>query len=465
MKIYFITVVCLFFSVTRSVAQPKLPQAFPLDRFIQQVKKYHPLAKQADIQVDKAIASLQAAKGAFDPAVGLDASRKTFAGKNYYYYTNPQFTVPLPLGDIKTGIENNGGDFLIAEMTKGRSSYLGVEIPLARGLLLDKRRAVLQQAKILRSQSEQERLVMYNNLLFEAYVAYWQWAASYQQYIAYSEFTEVAGKRMRLVRIAFAAGDRAMADTVEAYTQVQHYELLQAEALLKLNSAKLEMANYLWFERYTPYELPDNYTPENLQLSDNQNFKGAADLLAQSAAQNPVLQVYNFKLRSLEVEKKLKFQSLLPYFSVKANLLNKDHYPLKDLTPNFLQNNYRWGVDFKIPIFLREARGDYRNAQLKIKETNLELINKRQQTENKIRNYYNEFSSLADQLRITRSISENYKSLLRTEEFKFAQGESSLFFVNSREIKVIEILQKQTELTLKYYKAKYAMEWAAGILK
>ena len=156
---------------------------------------------------------------------------------------------------------------------------------------------------------------------------------------------------------------------------------------------------------------------------------------------------------------------MLPYFSVKANILNKDYYALKNVSTDFIQNNYKWGIDFKIPILLREARGDYKKAQLKIKETNLELINKRQQTTNKIRSYFNDFIAISQQLKTVQNMYVNYKVLLRNEELRFAQGESSLFFVNSREIKVIELLQKQIELNIKFYKAQYAMEWAAGLLK
>ena len=129
-----------------------------------------------------------------------------------------------------------------------------------------------------------------------------------------------------------------------------------------------------------------------------------------------------------------------------------------------MENNYKWGIDFRIPLFLREARGDYKKAQLKIKETNFELLNKRQETENKIRSYFMEFYALVAQQQTAQNMYKNYQSLLRTEELKFAQGESSLFIVNTRETKLIEILQKQIDLTFKAYKAKYAMEWAAGLL-
>ena len=465
MNKFFILITAILLSVLESFAQENTQQIFTLDDFIQQVKQYHPLAKQADIQVDKALAELMSARGAFDPSLEFDASRKTFNDKNYYFYNNPQLTVPLPVGNIKTGLENNGGEYITSEVSKGKTSYLGIEMPLAKGLLLDKRRAVLQQAKILRNQSRQERLLMFNNLLFEAYITYWQWAASYQQYTSYTRFTEVAANRMRLVRIAFVSGDRALADTVEAYTQIQNYQLLQADALLKLNNAKFEMANYLWLANYNGYQLPANFTPQNLEFSNTSNYKNIDDLLTQSSTQNPGLLIYDFKINSLEVDRRLKFQSLLPYLSVKANLLSKEYYAFKGISSNYMQNNYKWGIDFRIPIFLREARGDYKKAKLKIKETNLELINKRQETENKIRSYFMEFYALVSQLQTAKNMYNNYQSLLRTEELKFTQGESSLFLVNTRETKLIEILQKQIELAFKSYKAKYAMEWAAGILK
>jgi len=59
-------------------------------------------------------------------------------------------------------------------------------------------------------------------------------------------------------------------------------------------------------------------------------------------------------------------------------------------------------VDFKIQLFLRQARCDYKNTQFKIKETMLEILNKREQTENKIRSYYHELIAFASQLQTGR---------------------------------------------------------------
>ncbi|MFY7653288.1 MAG: TolC family protein, partial [Chitinophagaceae bacterium] len=438
----------LFISVCLTQAIGAQNNAVPTivspDAFIQIVKKYHPLAKQANLLVDKANAELMAAKGAFDPVIQMDAQRKTFDGKNYFFYTNPELKLPTPIGmDIKTGLEDNGGQFISTETTRGQSSYLGAEIALAKGLLIDKRRAALQQAKLLTGQSEQERLNAVNNLLFDAYADYWKWAGTFRLYGIYNKFVSVAADRLRLVRVGFLNGDRALMDTVEAFTQLQNFRLLQSEALLDYANASVDLSYYLWDENQKGYLVPDEWIPDTVQFALNIAPKNLNEIITQAAIQNPALRSYEYKLNILEVERKLKFQSLLPTLNLKANILNRDPFVIKGVDAAFIQNNFKWGIDFKIPIFLREGRGEYKKAQIKIKETNLDFINKQRQVENKIRYYFNEASALSDQLFIIQDMYKNYLSLLKNEELRFAQGESSLFLINSRENKTLEALQKR----------------------
>jgi outer membrane protein TolC len=237
-------------------------QVLSPEKFIEQVRTFHPIAKQANIKVEKANAALLSAKGGFDPTLEMDASRKTFDGKNYYFSTNPELKLPTRIGgmDIKAGVEDNGGLFLNNQITRGQSSYLGVEMPLLKGLLIDQRRANLQQAVLFTQQSEQDRLKMQNDLLFDAYNAYWQWAGSYQLFSIYRQFLQVSLDRFRLVKLAYANGDRALIDTIEALTQVQQFQLLQTDAKVKLVNAQLELANFLWNENDAAYLLNDKFS-------------------------------------------------------------------------------------------------------------------------------------------------------------------------------------------------------------
>jgi outer membrane protein TolC len=442
-------------------------QLFTPESFIQQVKQFHPVAKQAAIQVEKAKADLQSARGGFDPSFNFDASNKTFDGKNYYYYNNPELKIPTGLGglDIKTGLESNGGKYLNPEVSTGQTSYLGVEMPLGKGLLMDKRRATLQQAKIFQSQSQQDQMKMLNDLLFNAYNAYWQWAGAYQLFSIYYKYHQISTDRLRLVRVAFENGDRAVMDTVEAMTQVLNYEAQMTDARQKINTAGLELSNYLWLENDSAYQLPSQFFPDTIQFVMSVTDQSLDVLLNRSTTENPILKAYTFKLDALDVERKLKFQSMLPMVNVKANLLNSGYNVVKGIDGNFLQNNYKWGIDVKLPLFLREGRGDYNKSKLKIQETNLEFNAKKWETENKIRNYYNEANLLQVQIKSVQSAYNGYQTLFKAENLKFYNGESSLFLVNSRESKLIETAEKLVNLRVKYFKAKYATEWAAGLLK
>ncbi len=442
-------------------------QVLSPEKFIEQVRTFHPIAKQANIKVEKANAAFLSARGGFDPTIELDASRKTFDGKNYYFSTNPELKLPTRIGgmDIKAGVEDNGGLFLNNQITRGQSSYLGVEMPLLKGLLIDQRRANLQQAVLFSQQSVQDRLKMQNDLLFDAYNAYWQWAGSYQLFSIYRQFLQVSLDRFRLVKLAYQNGDRALIDTIEALTQVQQFQLLQADAKAKLVNAQLELANFLWNENDAAYLLNDNLVPDTVQFQLYLAVEDPEQLINRANTENPTLRSLAFELEALEVQRKLKFQSLLPSLNIKANLLNQGFNVMKDFGGALLQNNYVWGVQFKIPIFLREGQGAYKQAKLKIAETNYELNAKQWSTANKIRSYYAESILLKEQIAAAQQAYNGYTALLKAETLRFQNGESSLFLLNTRENKVIETAEKLIQLRAKYLKASYGISWAAGLIR
>lgn len=457
-----VLLLCLPLSI---IAQSTGTEIFSIDRFIRQVKEYHPVAKQAGILVSVAEANLLSAKGDFDPSLSLDAGRKTFDGKNYFFHTNPEAVIPLPVGSLRAGLENNGGDYLFSEFTKGKSSYAGLELPLGRGLVLDKRRAALQQAKLYKSQSQEEQLQVLNNLLLGAYNSYWQWALAWQQEHLYDEFISLAEKRLRLVRIAFQQGDRSAMDTAEASAQLATYQLGLADAQIRRNYTALELSNFLWQDNDSIWELPYYFRPDTISDQPAASPVLPEELIAISDARNPQLKAYQFKIKALEVDQKLKAQELLPYFSLKANILYKDYFALKAIDPSYIQNNYKWGIAFSMPLFLRKERANYQQAKLKLKDAGYALSLKKQEINSKIRSYAMEANSLNGQVQTVKKLENQYRYLLHNEMLRFTQGESSLFMVNSREVKLLDLLQKKTELTVKLLKARYTADWAAGNLK
>ncbi len=433
--------------------------------FWQIVQNYHPVVKQTLIEIKQSNASLTIAQGAFDPVLQHYSTQKTLDGKNYLDYHAPSLSIPTWYGiEFSAGIENIQGSRLDPSQTVGQTSYLGVQIPLAKNLLLDKRRAALQQAKILQKMAFQDQRSELNNLLRDAMESYIAWVRSYQVMQLVQANYVNASKRFDMVRKSLEFGDRPAVDTLEALTQKQTFENLLAAKSMEYLNAKLSLSAYLWNAKTRPVDLADDVFPapnEEIRLLENADLN-LESLLEKAMQNHPELNNYRNKLDVLGIEKKLKFQSLLPKLDVSYNHLSKGGPSLYGAT--FLENNYKYGVKFELPLRLSEGRGAYQAAKLKLENEQLNLNQKQVQVEIKIRNYYNQFETLKKQIRTQESALTNYQSLVNAEEKRFENGESSLFLINSREMKSLEAAEKLADLKAYLQKTTFALQASAGIL-
>jgi len=433
------------------------------------VRKFHPVAQQAGIHIDKAQADLLIARGGFDPVLGAYVSRKRFNGTNYYSRASPEIVIPTWYGiELHSGIDNYTGERLDPTMTKGQSAFLGVSVPLARDLVMDKRRAFLKQARIFRSLAETEQKLALNDLLMDTMDAYWQWVSYYNQYLIVQANVAINTQRLDFVRKSLLNGERAAIDTIETLAQLQSFQYQQNQYQLEFRNAGLRLSAFLWTNAGEPYTLPEAAVPP-ADWDNEQNIKDfeldLSSLLSAAAQTHPEIRTYDFKLRALDIEKKLKFQQLLPKADFRYNHLSKGYNALASAGEYAIfDNNYQYGFKFEIPLRLSAGRGEYKKAQLKIQETRLGQMQKQLDLEVKVRQYYNEFNALRQQISLQNLNYANYQQLVKAEEIRFFNGESSLFLINSRENKALEARQKLIELKTKYFKIAYALQWSAGLL-
>ena len=459
--------VLLFFSGTSLKAQDSL-KTLSAAQVMELVKQFHPVAKQATIFVEKAKADVTIAKGMFDPVLKNEMAQKNFDGTDYYYYIRPELVIPTWFGvEVSAGLEYLSGNRTDPVETKGQTSYFGISVPLAKNLLMDKRRAALQTAKIFRDASAIEKRNMLNNLMLDAMTSYWNWVKHYQVYKILTEALTVNEKRVELVKTAFRLGDRPAIDTTEALTQLQNIELLKNQAWLDYQNTGLELSVFLWNANAQAYNLTVDIIPgDNLKLLnvDVATMPELNNLLDAAAKNHPELLIYNYKLDVLSIDKKLKFQELLPTVNFRYNQLGKGYDVIKTTVAPLFENNYQYGLSVGIPLRLSLGRGEYRKAKLKITETQWQQQHKQLQVETKVKSYFNELFMLKSQVALQERALKNYQALQRGEEIRFQAGESSLFLINARENKTLEALQKLQELKSKYYKTENTLQWAAGLM-
>lgn len=418
-------------------AQEITSKELTYNEFLGFVKKYHPLVKNANLEISKAQANLMMARGGFDPKIEVDFSKKQFKDKEYYSILNSSFKIPTWYGiEIKAGFDNNEGVYLNPQNTvpnQGLTS-LGINIPLGQGLFINQRMADLRKAKMQIQLSQAEKKLQAIAVLYDASIAYFNWKKSFNEVVLYEEYKNNAVIRFKGIQTSIKEGDKRAIDSVEAGITVKDRSLSLIGSQLKLAKAKLELSNFLWLENNIPLELADDIIPEaQLEYTIQETLKTNALLSSDfSINEHPKINALQSKIDILNVDRKLKANMLLPKIDVGYSYLSEPSY-----IDNYRFEDYKIGLNFYFPLFLRKERGSLKLAKYKVQETEFTLDLEKVQLTNKINAQKMEIEALSQQKELIKSVVEDYSTMLKSEERLFSFGESSLFLINSRENKLV----------------------------
>lgn len=421
--------------------------------YVLNIYQFHPIAQKAALRSDWAKAQLLESKGALDPKITSNWNEKNFDKKLYYQQFSSKLKIPTMIGvDIVGGYENTDGQYLNPENKTDNWGLwnLGVEIDVLQGLLRNQRRTAIEQAKIFQELARNEQQILLNDLMYNASKAYLIW----QQYESFNleliKNIEIADTYFQNTKQAFNNGEKTGLDTLEAHILYKDALFTKQKNELHINKARQLVQNFLWFEGQPVTLLPDT-KPENYI---NTLFNKST-IFDNNIANNPKIQASLNKISALEVDLKLKREKLKPKLKVKYNPLLQTSS--NSLLPNYSVNNFKWQIDFSMPLFLRKERGAIQKGKIKIQEIELDLKNKRNELLNKIQNSWNQQLLLDEQIALLSENVSNYKRLLEGENEKFKYGESSVFLLNKRQekyvlgqLKLIETYIKQQMEYLNY---------------
>ena len=422
--------------------------------FLGYVKKYHPVAKQAQLTIPIGQANLMKARGGFDPKIEVDYNRKEFKGTEYWDRLNATFKIPTWYGiELKGNFEQIQGEFTNPdEFLPDDGLYsLGISFSLADGFWINERMATLKRAKFFREQSKADQDLLVNKILYEASLAYFDWLRAYQDAEIFRDFLQNADRRFQGIKKSALAGDIAVIDTVEAKIAVQNRALSLEQARVKLIKRSLELSNFLWLNDL-PVELQPNVVPDSALEEDiDQTLEIMGKPLDSFTLENhPKIRSLEYKIDGLVVDKRLKANKLLPTLDVEYNFLTETPGNIGSLETN----EFKGGVVFSVPIFLRKERGDLKLAKFKLRDAEFERDNALVEIQNKVIAIYRELDSYTTQNQLIANLVRDYNTLLSAEERKFSFGESSLFLINSRESKLIDAYLKQNEVQNKFFFTK-----------
>ncbi len=453
----------LFLNVS-AYGQSKDSKELTYLEFIGYVKKYHPLVKSANLQISAAQANLMMARGAFDPKIEIDFEQKKFKDNEYYSILNSSFKIPTWYGiEVKAGFDNNDGIYLNPQNTlpnQGLTS-LGIAIPVAQGLFINQRMADLRKAKVQVKLTQAEQKLACIEVIYDASIAYFNWKRNYSEFQLYQQYLTNADIRYQGVAKLIEQGDKPAIDSAEAGIVVRNRMLGLEESKLKLAKAKLELSNFLWLENNIPLELQDEIIPEeNLEVTIKETLL-INNLMSENIAleNHPKINALDSKIEMLDIERKLKANMLLPKIDVAYSYLSEPSY-----FDDYRLQDYKVGLNFYFPLFLRKERGSLQLAKYKLQSTKFDLDLERVQLKNKIKAQQTEIQSLQKQRLLINQLVKDSKTMLDSEERLFTFGESSIFLINSRENNLVASQLSKLAIENRYFESNAALYRVMGIL-
>ncbi len=452
--------------VMTSYAQSEKSTVLSFDEYMNIVKNNHPVAMQADLQNQIGEAVVQRARGGFDPKAYAELSQKYFDGKQYYSLSEGGLKVPTWFGiELSGGYMDNGGDFLNPQNSvPGAGLYnAGISIPIGQGLFIDERRSQLRQAQLFQESTKSIQQQIYNELLYQAGKVYWDWFNAYNNLKVYQEALALADQRFEAVKQGARLGDRPSIDTLEAGIQVQNRMLNIQISSMEFTNAGYVLSTFLWSDGVIPLEIAEETVPTDIKELSAESLDSRWIFEIDSILQNhPLLIQSQLKIDQLNIERRWKAEQLKPELNLKYNALNE---PIGDeVLAGYSANNYNWGLQFSMPLFIRKERAALKLAKIKIQESELELSFKAEQLEAKARAAINQWNNTIEQINLYQRTVNDYRGLLNGEREMFNAGESSLFMVNSRELGYINAQLKLLELMTKNRKAVLETSFAFGQL-
>lgn len=414
--------------------------------YLDNIFNYHPIAKKADLRLQLAKVEALGAKGNLDPMIAADWEQKNFDDKLYYRQYQAKFNIPTRLGiDFSGGYENTNGIYLNPEAKTNDFGlwHVGIEANILQGLVVNERKTAIELAEIFQDLAKNEQQIILNELIYNASSVYLIW----QQYYFFSEvLTEniaIADTYFQNTKQSFFSGEKTAMDTLEALILYQDAITHWQKNELGVIEFRQNVENYLWFED-VPITLQSTTQPENYNpglLTKLTDFEGVV------LSAHPVILAAINKLSMLEIEQKLKREKLKPKLKIKYNPLLATRE--NNIAPRFSINDYKWGFDFSVPLLRRGEKADVQRGEIKMRETQLELQNKRNELQNKIESSWLQQNLIGEQLVILRRNVDGYRRLLDGENEKFRFGESSVFLLNKRQEKYIDGRLKLIETFIK----------------
>jgi len=441
-----------------------------LDQVLEIVRTNHPVIQQANLQQDFADAEVLIAKGQLDPKLEASYDRKQLKGEEYWDVFNSALKIPTwfpidPKIEVRRaqGTQVDGEDY-VSSATNYWQVSTGISLPLGQGLFIDERRNLIKQSRFFGNLAEAEQIKQANKLLLTAIKSYWEWYFAYEQFLLIEQSITIAEELFRRTKLDYTYGEVAAIDTIQAKITLQSRLVEYENAKLEILQNRLALSVHLWDENAFPLELQPNVFPtDSYSFGTVPSDSSIAKLQTWALENHPEITKLKAKISQQEIEQQWASEQLKPTLNLSYSTIDAPITPDSEIKAVEWNDNYKLGLDFAFPIFLRKERGKLQKSKLYVETLEYSILQTRQEINADIRATYASLKTNQTLFTQYQEMADNYQLLLNAVIFDLENGESDLFKLNIQQDKYIESQLKALKAKTNYEKMKASLPQVIGL--
>ena len=438
--------------MSERVADGEAREFVTLDAVIASVEAAYPPLLAARIEREVREGRLQSARGIFD--LDLFAKYKT-TPEGYYEYSSLDAGAEQFLGlwgaSVYGGYRLSQGDSLpgyydIRTAREGEG-VAGIRLPVLRDGWIDKDRAAVQKADLDRQGAgpliDRQRL----DFVRAASVAYHRWVAAGRKVRLARSLLELAQARQTGLEAQVEQGLLADIVLVDNRRLVVSRELELISAQRSLDASALTLSLFYRDVRGNPITPDEPQVPALAEAFEPDSLPDLERAVRQALTRRPELAQLGFDLRKARVDRSVARNQLLPYLT--ATIETSRAFG-DELYIDRTGRDWRAGIEFKMPLQMREARGDATAADGRLRQIDQRVTFARDRITTELRTAHLTVEAARQQIMRAQINVDLALELQAAEQERFRLGASDLLALQIREQAAFDAQVKAVDAVLDY---------------
>ncbi|MEY4768349.1 MAG: hypothetical protein RL637_988 [Pseudomonadota bacterium] len=421
--------------------QPVLAQELPiltLETVVNSAVQAFPTLMASEQRIKAAQGEYVSAEGAFDTVL---KSQNRWSVSGVYENQNNEVSVeqPTTLGGATFfgGWRRGSGDYPLYDgknLTASEGEFrVGVNIPLWRNRETDRRRTSLKQAEFGQNIARHDYDQMLLDVQRQTAYRYWDWVLAGQRLKIAEQLLSIAEQRDAAVRQRATAGEIAKIEIVDNQRAIIERRERWVAAQRFLEQAAIQLSLY-WRNSQGQPQLPSQaQLPIELASTARYQILPYSSAVKFAKQERPELKRLALQIEQTQAELELQNNQIAPGIDLSVSTAQDigDNSNKKD-KPN--RNELYVGLNLDVPLQRRIASGRIQVATANLKRLLWEQQLQENRIEAEIKDVLSALTAVQKRLLLSQKQQQAAQQLEEGERTRFELGDSTLLFVNLREI-------------------------------